>query len=100
MLTANLGGTHDRHRSTECLKLLVGYLSALSLGGCLTGAGPCRARVTGRSSGWASRPERFVSGAEEEADHCSGAGWQPLHCLHGRAHLRSVTHRHTVLLTG
>ncbi len=62
---------------------LWGIQCTLSLGGCLTGAGPGGIGVTGRSSGRAPRPERSVSGAEEEADHCSGASRQPLHCLHG-----------------
>ena len=41
-----------------------------------------------QGSGGAARPERPVCGAAQEADYCSGAGGQPLHRLHGRAHLR------------
>ena len=53
-----------------------------------TGDGSCGAEVAGRGHCGAAWVHGAVSGAKEEADHRCGAGCEPLHCVHGRAHLR------------
>ena len=50
---------------------------------CVTGVGAGGHARPAQCPGGYAGSERPVRGAAQEADHCGGAGLQPLHCLHG-----------------